>query len=502
MRVAITPATAARIDAVMLADDPVYSERVPGGLSTATVNAILDQQVAGTLRDAAIEIQPLHGPPWLGLVDTVSVNAAGVTTLECVGTQAALQRLQPRPALYCDTAVSEWQERPVTGRDEYIRAGYDQALIRFGIEAGHAYTSGRLNGVYREIPSTTASRVTFTYSLPANFKLILYRGTRTTPAPSDGTVGSFSAAWDNVTNNGGAASGNITVDISATHDLLRFDLVCTGNTTPGSDAVATITNLKVYGVAGVTSCTVSTIASDIIGRLPAWVLPAGADYRRWMDSNTATVEPFASDDLATTEQDLLSDLLAYTDWEFGFWPRLVNGSYYSVPVLRAPDTAVAYQAFADGTAVTADFTADGTAQDYTGIRVIYDDEDGKSRYLDKAVTGNWLADISHARWRVVNVATSSTTTAQAVADAYAALASPVQGSAEIRGPITSGTGGTVYPTEIEAGRIMRIHDQVRGPIEARIVSVEKHGDHYARVEFDNTPARLEAMLARLERLRR
>ena len=494
MRVSLKPPSSARIDSLVLDGEPTYGEQVPGGYTTATVRCVLDL-APRLVRDGRVWIRPTHGRPWVGTVDSVQTDN-GITTLVCVGGQAAMRdRVAPRAALYCDTSLTPWQERTLNGRNLKLSCEMDVTRLRISMESGVAIGT-KNNGWWRLIPSTTASTLKFSWKRPStSIRLQVFAGPYTGDEDSGDEILSADqwTAWTQ-TNGSGSLSGTATVSITGAHDCIQIVADAPSGYTPGGDYAVTLSGIKVYGVAEAQTVpmTHDVVVSDVASRLAPWFCSTTTAY---IEADSTAAEPFALDDVRTTEQDIIEQLMTYTDRDFGVWSRIVNGEDVPVLVYSSRATTPSYQAYVDGFTVEADYAADGTDDEPTHVMATYETADGRTVTTTATPTiPPWGAALGYERHAVIDVDTTSASDAALIAEATADAPSPAKGSVVIRGLIADANGGAVYPSEIEAGRIMRLHDSDRGTLDARIVSVEKVGESEARCEFDNTPARIDAWL--------
>ena len=490
MRVTIEPINAPRIDAVKLTADPVYRTQMPGGHSTATVQCMLPC-VPSTVKDAAVTITPTRGRSWVGLIDTVDTDAQGVTTLECVGAQSLLHRLKPRAAMYCDTSTSEWRERTYDGRNTKMTMIAEDTRLRVTMEADIAVGT-KFNAFYRRIPTTSLCVVAFDWYRPSlSLRLTLHSGT-SQENDNGSEVDAWVSRWSQAAGSGDASgSALVTINPGSTFDSLALTLDAPSGYTPSVDTAVRFSNIRVYGVVATNPMTISTVLTDVLGRLPSWVCNP-TDAFLWGD--TSQIEPFSLTDGSTTEGDICEELLKYTSYDFEFCTRIVNGKD-SVVMRYAPrPTTPRYSAYVDGIRVVADYAGETTEHSLSGVRVGHNKPSGEPAYYDATQSTEY-----RDRWAYVSADTTSLTAAQRVGAIALDDTKPIGGSVQVHAPIKDSLGGAVFPTEILAGELITLYDTQRGAVTGRIASVECSGDTSAVLELDATPDRLDIALARLQK---
>ncbi len=474
--------------------DVSYSESVPGGYDSASFTAAVAPSIRESLLLAPVKIQPVTGAPWQGFISSVSEPSGGVCEVEAAGWSECLSRNR-REALYCDTRTSEWKTRTHVNVSNAMSPQVDGSNLRVVMLPGYSVPVGAYHGFYRLIPTTTSSRVKFSWvTTSSNWEWRLYYGTYS-PDPANGGEAYWNWAW---TSSG--TSGTCDKTINASHDCLMLRIVRTTSTTTSISESHYVYDMKVYGVAGVTSSTVSNVLGNILDQLPSSCLPSDSAYRAYVASDPTVIEPLVFD-MSTSSADHLSELLEYTTSEFGFWSRRINGVWTPVPVLRAASTTPDYICRVDGEVIVSDMTGIDIEPLASNVRVKYSTEDGRTVYTDRADTNasHYLVQHGIAKWADISADTTSLTLAQTIGDNYLSTAGEVQvaGDITIATPIYDSVGGQVLPCEIEAGRRIRILGLSSGSVDARIVSVAKIGNFQAVVTVSNKPRSLDVELARL-----
>lgn len=482
--------TDGRVIEPVLTGDPVWREESPGGCATADIPCLVDDR--SRLIDAGVEIHD-GSEPWVGLVSAYGDDGV----LKCVGHQSVLSRFVGA-ALYCDDDLSGWKECVATvGRSRYISPSVDDESLVFTLRDS-TIVANKWHGMWRYIPTTNAAYVTFDYTRPSTaWRIQVYSGVGADT--TTGFPGSTLATMSSISGTSGSATATIS-HTGATS--LRFFVQPNSDTTPDDGDKIVISNIKVYGVEGVTSCTPTNVLNSILDQLPTWALPAGSSYRQFVASDSTSIAPFAFPDESTTHAQKLSELLSVADYEFGFRARLIGGKPVAVPVFEPRVSAPSYMAHVDGLRVTADFDDYELETCYTNVRVIYKRKDGSNRYVDVASTSltNPLVASGRTRWGAINVDTTDTSIAQFVGTQFLNDAGrwQAQGSATITGDIQSITGASVSPADVHAGRIVRLFGTQFGTVDAFITAAE-HSPHSVTLTLNNSSGRFERLMARYER---
>jgi len=487
-----------------LTDEPEYSETARGGYSTATVHCLLDTRHRDRIMDARVRIFPGRGLPWVGRVAQIRQDGP-LAELTCAGPQHDLSR-DKREVAYCHTAFSEWRERTSTGRDQRVRIAQTENGWTGCWLQGTTYASARHNGIFLRIPTTDACRLVFDWTRYNNtdYRYTVFAGTGGTGSGESGVT--YSTAIETQAVGSGGTSGTATIDISKSSvTTLLIYLSNAVEVTPANlDTYYTISNIKVYGVSGITSVTAPKVIGDVCDSLPAWVLPSGDEYRHWIGTDATTIEPLTFGP-ESSNTDILDETLQYRDFDFGFRSRLVDGLYHAVPVYSARSTTPRYQCYLNTPGISGDVSGEDITAMASGVRVLYTDVDGRQRYVDVDETSedNYLVTIAQGKRDVIQANTASSTTATLMGQRYLAQRRTMQiaGTLEIAVPITDLRGAEVLPCEIEAAAYIRVHNTPYGSVDARIIEVTKTGSTFAMLTLDNTPTALDTELAMLTKRR-
>ena len=122
---------------------------------------------------------------------------------------------------------------------------------------------------------------------------------------------------------------------------VAFVIVTNDTYAPGSDTVATVTDLTLYGIDGVTSTTTNNVFDDVVdNEIDTDYLPAGAAYRAWIDAEATVVTPLVFGH--TTADAKFSELTKYAANTYGWYMERVAGIPYCVPHWYALSTTPDY----------------------------------------------------------------------------------------------------------------------------------------------------------------
>ena len=490
--------------AVMLLDEPEYTEG-EGGAVSARVRCRIERH-RDRLIDATVRIVPPKGLPWIGRVARAQ-GGRGVYDLTCTGAQADLARVLMGPLLYCDTRTSEWNERTAYSRaGSTMQAQVQGPYLAIGM-AGGTYPANAYNGLSRRVPATSGESVTFEWYRPTQYlELTLHTATAAPGISSTGVeyeTASLNLVWSRAGDGAGGTSGAVSATLAPAAGYDTFDMLLlqarftTERTLPGSSV--RFSDMKVYGVDGVSSPTAPTVIRDVCDRLPAWVLPEGDEYREYIDAtDTTAIEPFVVDHTASA-LDVISDIAAFRDRDFSFSPRLIGGRYVPVPVYEARDTTPSYVCHADD--LDGPIAGGGIETLADAVRVSFSDADGRTRYIDVIDDSedNYLSTIGRSQHSRLGVPTASATTAELMGQRYlqSRRRQRVIGTPTLSKPIHDMAGAEVLPCQIERGRWIRVHGTQEGTIDARISETTKTGAMRVRMSLDDTPTGLDAALAML-----
>ena len=500
--VRITPPSRAPQE-LITTDEPVYDE-TPAGASTAYIPCKMPLRDRDRLEDAKVRIFPPRGLPWLGRV--VSVDQDGeLGMLECVGAGYDLSRVVVGPLLFHDDDLRSWRERTLDAREKDVcHVATSESSLRTVWDGTIA--DGAANGIWRTLPETDGSAVSFRWDRPdTGYALYLYSGVYETVVTTghECKLG-WTQEW---TQAGGAGATDGIVSkhaITNTHDALMF-LVAKHGGEGVSDEVVYFRSINIYGVDGVDTITAPNVINYVCDQLPAWILPAGDEYRAWIDSgDTTEIGPLAFN-LRATAADVFEKLQTLRDYDIGLRPRMVNDVYVDVPVYEERDDTPAYQVFMDAGSVTGRIQGSGIESMANVVRVPYKSLRWEElAYVDVPDTGeeNYLVTIGQGKHDVMlRSDIASEATATLMGEKYLALRrkSRVSGGLTLDGPILNLLNSEVLPCEIEARRYMRVHSSPLGTIDGRITYVMKYGGYFASVTLDNTPPNLDVELALLKK---
>ena len=136
----------------------------------------------------------------------------------------------------------------------------------------------------------------------------------------------------------------------------------------------------------------------------------------------------------------------------------------------------------------------------SAVRVTYYDSLGRTQYLDvtDTDTDHPLVALGITRYGQVSAQTSSTATASAIGTVYLQEngRTQAQGSVTTRYVMTA-NGAEVYLPSIRPGRMCRLLGLPDGYKDCIVKRVTCTGDEVATIELDNSPYRLDVLLARL-----
>ena len=282
--------------------------------------------------------------------------------------------------------------------------------------------------------------------------------------------------------------------------ITRVALVITTNDTytAGSDTAATVSNLTLYGIDGVTSTTTNNVFDDVVdNEIDTDYLPAGAAYRAWIDAEATVVTPLVFGH--TTADAKFSELTKYAANTYGWYMERVAGIPYCVPHWYALSTTPDYVIQLDR-AERYDIDESSIDDLVSAVRVTYQDTIGRTQYLDvtDTDTDHPLVALGITRYGQVSAQTASTATASAIGTVYLQehARTQAQGSVTTRYVMTA-NGAEVYLPSIRPGRMCRLLGLPDGYKDCIVKRVTCTGDEVATIELDNSPYRLDVLLARL-----
>lgn len=461
---------------------PVFSEADPGGDYEATIPCELDTDLRSRLsRGAQVKIE---GPmrPWFGRVEDLTADG-----IHAYGWQTWLDDTL-REAVYCDTDLTPWQEVRIASRDTNMALSSDVAGLRCSIASGQAVSG--FNRCVRKIPSTTSSRVVFSWTRSDNHVgIYLYRCVPKTPG-NDGDP------WTNTTivqlapAGSGALSGSYDAVVNATHSGLAVHWYVGSSWTPGADFTSVVVP-KVYGVAGVTADTPNAVLNDSCDNLPSYVLPAGPEARAFIMADATDMGRLVYD-AHSKESDKQVACAAFTGNRLGWSARILGGIQTPVPVYDAHTSTPDYYCIADGVNVIESLAPVPFSSKAEIVRSFYhDDVTGESLYTDVPDSDVTHDCVQAGIERMVAVTADTSSLATATTGAQLELAdinrSQAPGQVEINVPIQTGGGTSVDPCDIKYGRILQVDGTREGTVMGRIIHVEKTGLSRAVVTLQGVP---------------
>jgi len=375
-------------------------------------------------------------------------------------------------------------------------------------ESGHglAITNLAINGTYvwykrggiEHYDPLGIQRLRFKWSKKPTgaYGLVVYRG------DSRGTI---TATVTTGTGTGAA----VDLDLSATSTVwVAIALQTLGAFTPSVDGHGIgISDLKVYGVNGVTTITPENVLRHILGQIDATVTASATPasdpaFTMHVGADATVLEPFGvwRDGVYLSEQ--VEELMRYVQADFGFKSRLVGGRYDSLPVFEAWDEDPAYQMTLDARTVESLCGGDIEPMAST-VRGLYVNEDGEESSVTVTDTdgSHYLVALGRRKDMIVRGQLSSAALMTAFCQRWLTLASKIQvaGTIPVEGAIRTTSGAVCHPAEMETGKYILLHQTPLGSVPARIVHLRKTGDTRAEVTVNNSPVSFENELARAER---
>ena len=459
---------------------PVYSSTVLGGYERAEIRCEPDDTQRIHARGATLRIHGQTGIVWQGIVTRRPGRDEPLIALGW-GWCATEGR---REALFCDTRTSEWSQVRVSPWLSAIGVQAEGANIRFPIPAGSF--GGYTASIEREIPPTTSLRLSFTYARPVSSCYVQVY-------VADGGV------WKSVSLSENTAGAKTVNETGTALNKILIGLWFNAPYNPAADtSSAFISDLKLYGVAGVTSATTHNVFDNVVdNEIDDFYLPAGDGYRAWIQPETTVIEPcvYPSSDAAFK----FTDLTKHVAFDYGWYTEMVAGHPFCVPHWTQRPTTPDYiirLADAEG------YDIDEASLDElaSAIRVNYQRADGKAVYtdVDDPDDTHPLVRLAMRRFAEITVPTASATTAATVG----ALAASEQGREQVKGSVTTremltATGAAVYLPDVRPGATARVMGLPDGMRDCTIRRITCRGEEVADIELDNAPYRLELVLALL-----
>ena len=471
-----------------LLGEPTYSYSDGYGYLQASVPCVVPD---ADIRGAQVRLD--LAVPWWGVVleqpkqgEVLSAVGHGI-----VGTY------QRHEKLYLDPDLTAWQETSYEGRNPRLMASVENTRLRLAMEDG--VTVGTIqNGFWRSVPSSSSSRVTFSWSRPNNtFNLRLYSGVQGTAAASDGQPATWTQQWEQV-EDAGNLTGSASVDITDAHDALYLYARATGAYAPSGAKSVFFSAVKVYG-AGLTTVNAGTVAAHIVGSEfdPAYV-PSTA----WLAADTTSVEPCVFG--PSNPNPKLDELQTYSQHRFGWYSERVGGIWLPCPHWEPRPTEPTYLLDLDD-ASSADMDAASFGDLISAADVVWQNSKGVQQ-----VTRRYDTDATHrlvalgmntattAVVREIPAQVSATSAAQAVGD----IALSELGADQVKGSGTWSEVRTIAGARVPASAV-RPNSMVRlygldKPYDVMITETEGLGDASVRITLDNSSDRLDVALSRLD----
>jgi len=259
-------------------------------------------------------------------------------------------------------------------------------------------------------------------------------------------------------------------------------------------------SVKVFGVPAVTSTTTTNVLTNVLdNEIATAYLPAGADYRAWLGTESTVVEPLVFDSCDASTK--IAELAKYAAWDYGWYMELVAGEPACVPQWVARSTTPDYVVRLD-LAVSYDLDESSFDELVSAVRVNYQTADGRSAFTDVLDTDTTHPLVAQGitRYGDISVQTSSSSTATAIGNLYLAEngREQVKGSIVTRRVMTS-TGADVYLPDIRPGKMVRVYGLPDGQRDCILKRVSCTGDTICTLELDNEPYDLAIALARINR---
>jgi len=480
-----------------LVEEPEYCEG-EGGYTWARVMCRLDARDRDRVADAGIEIHPPRGEVWLGRVSSVDQDGP-IATLLCAGAQHDYTR-HKREAWYCHTAFSDWRERVADVRDNRIRVSQTNNGWSAMWLQGTTYAAGMHNGIWIESPETDVCRLEFEWNRynQTDYHYRVYAG----PIGDTPAGGDWGSAIENQPTGSGGTSGAAGVDINkaGTKALMIWFRNAVEVTPAAVDTPYHVSNIKIYGIEGITTVTAPAVINHVCDQQPGYVLPEGPEARAWIADDDGVVEPYHIDLPGRRDLDIMSGVVEFRDFELSFRSRTLACGLAAVPVYEPRVREPYYQADVLAEGVHADLVGDEIETRCDVVQVVYQGADGRLRYVlvpdpDKT---SYLRAIGQGRMAEIRADTTSESLAIAKGLKFLATRNvPVSGSLRIDKPIRDMRGAEVLPCEIVARRWIRLHNTAWGTVDVPITDLAKRGVMHAALRLDEVPTELSVELAML-----
>lgn len=452
------------------------SSAIFGGYEQAQIPCLLSDEQRKHVRGGRLRIHGKNGIFWQGIV-TKRPDATEPLIARGWGWCATWNR---RAAMFCDTSLTAWSERSNEARDAFMACTVDSAGLLITLEAD--YTFDGWNGFVRDFFPAVTGVVSFDWARSNNNIRVhwIADGAETEVVPAGS----------------GAMSGSVSASVT---DLDSFIVGINATSfTAGANSHVRFSNVKVYGVSGVTSTTTTNVLNNIIdNELEYFYMPIGAAYRQWIGSETTAIEPLAFDSCHAEAK--IEELTRQVAWAYGWYmePIDASGTRACVPHWYARSTTPDYVVRLEE-ADDYDIDEAGLDELASAIRVGYTDTTGQPAYTDVLGSSGPLCDAGITRY--ADVAAQTTTGTAATAIGTVALAD--MSREQLKGTVTTAkvydtNGAEVYLPTIRPGRMVRLTGLPQGAVDARIERVTLADDVTATIELDNEPYDLSLTLARL-----
>lgn len=493
MWVTITPADS---PAVLRNVDCTFTTANPGGYKEARIqfpDALAYQE---KLLDAKVLIFDAKGVCWMGNVWSWTANE-----VTAAGAQSRLA-LQVGEYDYCKTGLSDWQPHTATYEEQNIEVQADtNDVLRFVYSDGTSFAADRTRGAVCKTTASGIVRLAFTWTRPTtNFAIYAYSGSAMAVTGS-GEQYNWVSQWSQNHGSGDlTGSADITMNVSG-NCAVMIAVHNSGTFTSCATSHVSVTNLKLYNVSGVctssgTSLTVTNVVTHLLGLLPTTDLPASTTD--WIATDSTVVQPFTSEGPQRLDT-ILASVMDYTDYDFRFEAKELDGAWYACPVLEARSTTPDYFAYLDGDRVSSDLAGWSMEGLCSQVWVNYKTAEGDDAHVlvTDVDTTHRLVALGRTKTEMITVDTTSASAATSAGEKYLTEAGRTQltGTISIQGTIHDINGAEVLPSRIIPGKMLRLTGGNFGSVDARITEVSCTGDLSCSVTVDNTPD-IPLMIAR------
>ena len=480
---------------------PVWNESAKGGFGPASIPCNLKARDLEYIQGGRVVLEGPRGPVYSGIVLSKPV-AAGGNVLTCAGPAVLLEMVRPH-RWYVHNKTGEWQEGTFDGRTpEIIQFGVAGSRLMFTSSGSVTLSNNDSQRAYLRIPKTDGCRIEFGWTRDnTDWQLDVFWGDWSPNADgheSDSTWAGSSVG--EVPYGSGSTSGTVSIDITDTCDLILLKWVYKGS--GGSGQTATIggsTALKVYGVDGVTSATVSNILDHLLDDLPTSFLPSGAAYRD-IAGVTDTMASLALGPEETSTR-YLKELFREAESDLLWDMAIVDNEWWAKPTIRAWDTDPSYSVRLWESGVTPQIKTPSLLELCDEVRVVYDGADGHPEHTDvpDPDSTNYLSAIGLPNMHVIRPHNANSSNATAGGQRYHGTRKLARGSIVVKKPVAGSVGEDVHPYEIRAARLIKCHRRAAEPQIGRLDHVRHDGFHNATLTLGDGNDRIEAVLAKAMR---